>query len=206
MAGRWRHQRQSGGLSHHPLRPHAAMAGRDCGEAATSAIPVPVSAMTAPMGCSQTTTWEQVAVICENTACIVNGQGARSAPTFGRKRGWVGSPDRLPSRGGETAKPQPAKCGIREGLTTQQSAGCGKSACPVLDCNDRQAALDELLSGKNWLSGRGRPRCSRSVVPSYSRRNRPGRPRARIRALVRSITSDTSAFLQCGIRIIVRID
>jgi hypothetical protein len=60
----------------------------------------------------------------------------------------------------------------REGLTTQQSA---EICMFVLNRNDRQAALDELLSGKNWLSGRGRPRCSRSVVPSYSRRNRPRR-------------------------------
>jgi hypothetical protein len=32
--------------------------------------------------------------------------------------------------------------------------------------------FDGLPSGKNWLSGRGRPRCSRSVTPPYSRRKK----------------------------------
>jgi hypothetical protein len=38
------------------------------------------------------------------------------------------------------------------------------------------AALAVLyLAGKKWFSGRGRPRWSRKVVPSYSRRKRPRR-------------------------------
>ncbi len=86
----------------------------------------------------------------------------QSAPTGGKRTGCNVPPLRPRS----LAAFGNLGCGLLVELETEAGEAGGTAG---------QVAFDGLPSGKNWLSGRGRPRCSRSVAPSYSRRKSPRR-------------------------------